>query len=67
MLASPSTFYPPITKTYYFYKKYEPVFKEMSEKLDIEFIPCLDIETIKKLQNCLLVFDDSCEESFREK
>ena len=67
MLASPTTFYPPITKTYYFYKEYQPLFEEMSKKLDIEFIPCLDFEMIKKLQNCLLVFDDSCEEIYQEK
>ena len=34
----------------------------MAEKLNIEFVPCLDLEMIKKFENCLLVFDDSCEE-----
>ena len=67
MLASSTTFSPPIFKTYYFYKEYQPLFKEMSEKLDIEFIPCLDFEMIKNLENCLLVFDDSCEEIYQEK
>ena len=38
----------------------------MSERLNIEFIPCLDIERIKNLENCLLVFDDSCEEIYQE-
>ena len=33
MRASPITFYPPITKTYYFYKEYQPLFKEMSKSL----------------------------------
>ena len=33
----------------------------MSERLNIEFFPCLDFEMIKNLENCLLVFDDSCE------
>ena len=35
MLASPTTFLPAIEKTYYFYKEYQPLFKEMSEKLGI--------------------------------
>ena len=66
MLASPTTFYPPIEKTFYFYKEYQPLFQEMSERLNIEFIPCLDFEMIKNLENCLLVFDDSCEEIYQE-
>ena len=65
MLASPTTFYPPIEKTFYFYKEYQPLFQEMCERLNIEFIPCLDFEMIKNLENCLLVFDDSCEENKR--
>ena len=61
MLASPTTFYPPIEKTFYFHKEYQPLFQEMSERLNIEFNPCLGFEMIKNLENCLLVFDDSCE------
>ena len=67
MLASPTTFYPKFQKTYYFKKEYQPIFKEMAEKLNIEFVPCLDFEMIKKLENCLLVLDDSCEETYQEK
>ena len=67
MIASPTTFYPKLQKTYYFYKEYQPLFKEMAGKLNIEFVPCLDFEMIKKLENCLLVFDDSCEEIYQEK
>ena len=67
MLVSNSTFYPRISKTYFFYKEHQPIFTEMRKKIDIEFVPCLDFEMIKKLQNCLLVFDDSCEEIYQEK
>ena len=66
MLASPTTFYPPIEKTFYFYKEYQPLFQEMSERLNVEFIPCLDFEMIKNWENCLLVFDDSCDEIYQE-
>ena len=60
MLAA-ETFHPAFAKTYYFYKEYQPLFTEMAQKLNIEFVPCLDFEMIKDLKNCLLVFDDSCE------
>ena len=68
MLASPTTFKPTLGKIYYFYKEYQPLFKEMQGKIeDIEFLPCLEFEMIKNLENCLLVFDDSCEEIYQEK
>ena len=35
--------------------------------MDIEFVPCLYFSMIKKLEDCLLVFDDSCEEIYQEK
>ena len=66
MLAS-ETFHPKFEKTYYFYKEYQPLFKEISEKLDFEFVSCLNIQMIKQLENCLHVFDDSCEEIYQEK
>ena len=68
MLASPTTFKPTLGKIYYFYKEYQPLFKEMQDKIeDIEFLPCLEFEMIKNLENCLLVFDDSCKEIYQEK
>ena len=68
MLASPTTFKPTLGKIYYFYKEYQPLFKEMQGKIeDKEFLPCLEFEMIKNLENCLLVFDDSCEEIYQEK
>ena len=63
----PTTFYPPIVKTYYFSKDYQPLFKQMSENIDIEFVPYLDFEKIKKLHKCLHAVDDSCEELYQEK
>ena len=67
MLASSTTFEPPADKIYYFYKDHQPLFKEMEEKLNIEFLSCLNIQMIKGLENCMLVFDDSCEEIYQEK
>ena len=36
-------------------------------KLDIEFVSCWDFEMIRKLENCLLVSDDSCQEIYQQK
>ena len=66
MLTS-GTFYPKFEKIYFFYKDYQPLFEKMSAKLNIEFVPCLDFQMIKDLENCLLIFDDSCEEIYQEK
>ena len=35
--------------------------------MNIEFAPCLDFKMINKLENCLLVFDNFCEEFYQEK
>ena len=43
------------------------IIQRMAEKLNIEFVPCLDFEMIKKLENCLLVSDDSCEDIYQKK
>ena len=66
MLAS-KTFRPSFRKTFYFYKEFQPLFNEMAKKLNKEFVPCLDFSMIKKLEDCLLVLDDSCEENYQEK
>ena len=52
---------------FYFYKGYQPLFNEMAKKLKIEFVPCLDFSKIKKLEDCLLVLDDSYETIYQEK
>ena len=66
MLAS-KTFRPSFNKTFYFYRKCQSSFSEMARKLNIELIPCLDFNMIKKLEDCLLVFDDSCVEIYQER
>ena len=66
MLASPTTVCPPIEKTFYVYKEYQSLFQELSDRLNIEFIPCLDFKMIKNLESCSLVFDDACEEIYQK-
>ena len=62
-----STFVPRFDKIYYFYQEYQPLYDEMQKDLNIEFVPCIDFEMIEKLNNCLLIFDDSCEEIYENK
>ena len=62
-----STFQPKFQKIYFFYREYQQLYSEIKSKIDIEFVQTLDFELIKKLNNCLLIFDDSCEEIFEEK
>ena len=61
---SPTKFYPPIEKTFHFYMEYQPLFQEMSERLNIENIPSLDFEMIKNLENFLLVIEIYQEQAF---
>ena len=50
-----STFHPCVEKIFYFYKDFQPLFKDMQR-----VIPGIDIT--KNLSHCLLIYDDSCEE-----
>ena len=43
------------------------MFDEMSQKLYIEFVPCLDFDMIRKLANFFMVLDDSCKILYQEK
>ena len=51
ILNSPSNFDPSNGKNYYFWKTYQPLFKQMAKKLDIEYVSCLDFNINKKLAN----------------
>ena len=66
-LASAITLFPNLQENYYFYKEYQPNFKELAEEFFIEFVACLDFEMVKKLANCFQVFDDSCEQIYLDK
>ena len=63
-----NSFYPRFEKIYYFYKEFQPLFREMRGSIArIEFIKYSGLEITKNLSNCLLIFDDSCEEIFNDK
>ena len=63
-----STFYPPFEKINYFYKEFQPLFKDMQRVLPgIEFLKYSGVDITKKLSHCLLIYDDSCEEIVNDK
>ena len=63
-----NSFYPRFQKIYYFYKEFQPLFRDKQDSLArIEFIKYSGLEITKNLSNCLLPFDDSCEEIFNDK
>ena len=62
------SFYPRLEKIYYFYKEFQPLFREMRGRIArVEFIKYSGLEITKNLWNCLLIFDDSCEKIFNDK
>ena len=63
-----STFYPRFEKIYYFYKEFQPLFKDMQRVIPgIEFLKYSGFDITKNLSHCLLIYDDSCEEIFNDK
>ena len=60
------TFYPTFEKIYFFYHVQQNSFIEVSKRENIEFVPGIDFDLIDGLTDCLLIFDDSCEEIFNE-
>ena len=63
-----NSFYPRFEKIYYFYKEFQPLFREMRGSIArIEFIKYSGLEITKNLSICLFFFDDSCEDIFNDK
>ena len=61
------TFYPKFKSIYYFYQHEQPKFSSIERNLNIFFTKFSGFDFISQLENCLLVFDDSCEEIFNDK
>ena len=63
-----NSFYPRFERIYYFYKEFQPLFREMQGSIaGIEFINYSGLEITKNLSRCLLIFEDSCKENFNDK
>ena len=61
------TFSPKFQAIFYFYQYDQPKFQSLERKLNIQFTKFSSFDLISDLENCLLVFDDSCEEIFNDK
>ena len=63
------TFYPSYNKIFYFYLHDQPKYRSFvsRNKFDIEFIKLSSFEIVNNLRDCMIVFDDTCEEIFNEK
>ena len=59
------SFYPKYLKVFYFYREFQPSFKNTAKNID--FIRFTNFDVTKSLENCLLIFDDSCEEIFNDR
>ena len=57
-----NTFFSNFKSIYYFYQHDQPKFQTMKRNLNIYFTKFSGFEFISQLGNCLLVFEDSCEE-----
>ena len=62
-----NTFYPKFKSFYYFYQHEQPKFSSIERNLNIFFTKSSGFDFISQLENCLLVFADSCEEIFNDK
>ena len=62
-----STFYPRFKKVLYLYKEMHPISSERERDLGIEFKKFKNLEFFRDIKQCLLIFDDSCDEIFNYK
>ena len=61
------TFSPKFNQIFYFYKEMQQIYINVQQKLNIRFIRFTGFDNMPNLENCLVVFDDSCEEIYNEK
>ena len=64
-----NTFYPKLGTVLYLYKEMQPAFSEKvsSREVNVEFMKFDGFESVRKLENVLLVFDDSREDIYNDK
>ena len=52
---------------FYIYQHNQPKLQFIERKINIQFMMFSSFEQISELDDCLMVFDDSCEEIFNDK
>ena len=62
------TFSPSYNKIFHFYLHDQPKYRSFvsHNKFDIEFIKLSSFEIVNNLRDCMIVFDDTCEEIFKD-
>ena len=66
MLAG-NTFYPKFEKILFLYREIQPLYTEIAQKITIIFKKYINLDFVKNIDNCLLIFDDSRKEVFNYK
>ena len=61
------TFQARFSKVVFCYKDFQPQFPLMKKKLSIQFLRFQNFDFLADLEDCLLIFDDSCEEIYSDK
>ena len=59
-----NTFSPKFQSVFYLYQHEQSKFESLERKLNIKFKKFKSFEIVSELEDCLLVFDDLCEEIF---
>ena len=62
-----NTFSPKFESIFYFYQHAQPKFQFIERKINIHVMKFSSFVQISELDDCLLVFEDSCEEIFNDK
>ena len=64
-----NTFYPKFGTVLYLYKEMQPVFSEKvsSREVNVKFMKFDGFESVRQLENVLLVFDDACDDIYDDK
>ena len=66
-MLSGNTFYPKFKHIIFLYREMQQIYIKMEQKLGVSFKKYANLEFSNNLENCLLTFDDSCEEIYNDK
>ena len=61
------TFFPEFDIVILLYREMQPIYVTFEQKLGVNLKTFLDLKFTQNIENCLLFFDDSCEEIFNDK
>ena len=62
-----NTFYPKFKSVIFLYHEMQPIYSQIEQHSNIAFKKFTNLEFLQNSENCLLIFDDSCEETFNDK